>query len=261
GNAARVREKGRGIGVGVPGGVREGGVVQWAPALGWRNLALAEEIARKFPYPVFVENDVNLLALGEYWYGIGQGTRSLVCLAVGTGLGAGIVLDGQVYTGAHAAAGEVCNLVADISYLGRTYPGFGWLEGFVSGPALARRYASLLEEMGKGPHSEVLPNVDAEVVFARAREGEPIACRVVEEFTRYLALALVSIVAVLDPEMIVLGGGVSESADVFRDRLVELCSPVLQVMPRVEVSRLGVDAGVMGAVALALHNTKENPWR
>ena len=120
---------------------------------------------------------------------------------------------------------------------------------------MARRYASLLEEMGKGPHSEVLPNPDAEVVFARAREGEPIACRVVEEFTRYLALALVSIVAVLDPEMIVLGGGVSESADVFRDRLVELCSPVLQVMPRVEVSRLGVDAGVMGAVALALHNT------
>ncbi|MGE5482029.1 MAG: ROK family protein, partial [Bacteroidota bacterium] len=91
--------------------------------------------------------------------------------------------------------------------------------------------------------------------------GDPRAREAVEDFTRYLAMSVVSIATVLDPEVIVLGGGVSQSADLFRDRLVELCAPVLQVMPRLEVSSLGVDAGVMGAVALTLHNTSENPLR
>lgn len=103
--------------------------------------------------------------------------------------------------------------------------------------------------------------LDAEAVFDLARSGDIAAAQAVEEFTRYLGIAFVALVTVLDPEAIVLGGGVSQSADLFRDRLVELCEPVLQVMPDVRVSTLGVDAGVMGAVALTLHNTSEDPLK
>lgn len=248
----------RGVGVGVPGIVTNGDVVDWAPALKWRNLALTERLAATLHYPIFVENDVNLLALGEYWYGSAQGAQSLACLAVGTGLGAGIVLNGQLYKGANGAAGEVCNLVADPSYLGHKYKGFGWLEQFASGPALAQRFS---RENGLIGRDSAVNDLDAEYVFEQARLGDPRAWRAVEDFTRYLAMSVVSIATVLDPEVIVLGGGVSQSADLFHDRLVELCAPVLQVMPRLEVSSLGVDAGVMGAVALTLHNTSENPLR
>lgn len=251
-------KKVRGVGVGVPGVVTSGGVVQWAPALNWQDLPLTERLTTTLSYPVFVENDVNLLALGEYWYGNAQKVQSLVCLAVGTGLGAGIVLDGQLYKGANRAAGEVCNLVADPTYLGRKYTGFGWLEQCASGTALAAQFA---RDNGQSGDDPVANGLDAEFVFEQARLGDPRAQQAVEDFTRSLAMSVVSIAAVLDPEVIVLGGGVSQSADLFRNRLIELCAPVLQVMPRLEVSSLGVDAGVMGAVALTLHNTSENPLR
>lgn len=242
----------RGVGVGVPGVVRSGGLVEWAPALQWRNLRLSRLLGEALPYPVFVENDVNLLALGEYWYGAGQGCESMVCLAVGTGLGAGIIVGGQLLTGAHRAAGEVCNLIVDHTCLGRGFQSFGCLEAYASGPGLVSIFDKTTgREMG----------LDAETVFDMARSGDATAARAVEEFTRHLGIALVALATVIDPEAVVLGGGVSQSADLFRDRLVELCKPVLQVMPDVRVSTLGVDAGVMGAVALTLHNTNENPFR
>lgn len=247
------RTKIRGVGVGVPGIVRGGGTVQWAPALLWRDLDLRTELSRRFPYPVFVENDVNLLALGEYWYGAGQGCQSVVCLAVGTGLGAGIIVDGQLLRGAHQAAGEVCNLVVDLSQLGKECTRFGHLETYASGTGLAQIYSRLC------PRS-VVPAVDAEAIFELARNGDPAAVEAVDEFTKYLALAVVALATVIDPEVVILGGGVANAADVFAERLVQLCRPVLQAMPDVRVSVLGVEAGVMGAVALTLHMTSENPF-
>lgn len=263
------RRKIRGIGIGVPGIVRPHGLVEWAPALGWRNLDLSTKLAGALKYPVFVENDVNLLALGEYWYGIGQGASSLVCLAVGTGVGAGIVLHGQLYTGAHQAAGEVCNLVVDRSFLAKDFSQFGNLETMASGPAIARQYQSaangnsVVQSMAAVVEIDVpeAPVTGAEVVFEEARRDNPLAQRIIEDFARNLAMAVIAITTVLDPDVIVLGGGVSQNAGLFRERLLELCTPVVQVMPRIEASSLGVDAGVMGAIALTLHNTSENPLR
>lgn len=259
----------RGIGVGVPGIVRPGGMVEWAPALQWRGLAIASILKDRLHYPVFVENDVNLLALGEYWYGAGQGAQSLACLAVGTGVGAGIVINGQLYSGAHQAAGEVCNLVVDRSPLGRDFSQFGCLESIASGPALAKRYADQRREPTATGYGDTIAAggarlddgtvTGAEIVFDEARKGDPIAKRIVDEFAQALAMAVISIITVLDPEVIVLGGGVSQDADLFLGRLNELCRPAVQVMPKLVVSSLGVDAGVMGAVALTLHKTKEDP--
>lgn len=240
----------RGVGIGIPGVVLDEGVVEWAPALGWHGVGLKSALEAALPYRVFVENDVNLLALGEYWYGAGQGSRSMACLAIGTGLGAGIILDGQLHLGHRRAAGEVCDLVTDPSCLGREYRPFGCLERTASGTGLASLYR--LRAPGGA-------DADAEKVFELARAGDPAAVEAVEEFARHLSMAVLALAAVLDPEVIVLGGGVAGGADLFKDRLEELCCPVLQATPDIRVSSLGVDAGVMGAVALTLHSTTENP--
>jgi glucokinase len=126
------------------------------------------------------------------------------------------------------------------------------LEQFASGTALARLFAEKTKCL--------LPEdryIDAEYVFERARSGDQYALEVIDEFSHYLALSIVSISCVLDPELIILGGGVSGGADLFLERLKGLCAPVLQVMPRIEVTQLGLKAGVMGAVALTLHSTSK----
>lgn len=236
----------KGVGIGIPGVVVNQSVVQWAPSLNWKDYPLANMLSKHLDFPVFLENDVNLQALGEYWYGLGQGVDVLVCLAIGTGLGAGIVLNGQVFFGAHQAAGEVGNLVSDTSQLGQSYPGFGFLERWASGTAIADRYSEL-----KGSSEPV----DAEEVFNLARQDDPIALEVIKGFSEHLAMAIVSISTVLDPELIILGGGVAKEADLFLPQLEKLALPVLQTHPKIVASELGDVAGVMGAVALSLHNT------
>jgi len=267
-------EKVRGIGIGIPGVVRPGGVVEWAPNLQWRNINLASKLSSVINKPIFIENDLNLLALGEYWYGAAQGSHSMVCLAVGTGIGAGIIINGRLFTGAHQAAGEVCNLLVDRSYLAKDFRKFGCLEMLASGPAIAKQYAAAIQNgtehendsNRKSGDDEDLNGINesnitgAELVFAEADRNNPVAKQIIEEFSQNIAMAIVALTTVLDPEVIVLGGGVSQNAGLFRERIVELCSPVVQVMPRIEVSTLGVDAGIMGAIALTLHNTSEKPW-
>ena len=244
------RNRIKGVGIGIPGVVVDNSVVQWAPALNWRDYPLVQKLREHLDFPVFIENDVNLQALGEYWYGVGQGMDVLVCLAIGTGLGAGIILNGQLFLGAHEAAGEVCNMVVSPTQLGQNYPGFGFLESQASGTAIAQKYSEV---------SASSEEIDAEQVFKLARLGDQTALEVVEDFTKHLAMAIVSIATVLDPELIVLGGGVSKEADFFLSKLETLAFPVLQVHPRLAVSELGDIAGVMGAVALTLHNTSDNP--
>lgn len=221
-------------------------MVQWAPSLKWKDYPLVEKLSEHLDYPIFLENDVNLQALGEYWYGLGQGVDVLACISIGTGLGAGIVLNGQLFFGAHQAAGEVGSLVSDTSQLGHDYPGFGFLERWTSGRGIGERYAEL---------SSASEPVPAEEVFRLAKENDPTAREVIKGFTEHLALAVVSIATVLDPELIIFCGGVSRNAGMFLPQLEKLVFPVLQARPRLVVSELGDLAGVMGAVALTLHNT------
>ena len=123
----------RGIGVGAPGITRyEEGIVSWAPSLKWRDLPLKRILTERYGLPVFVENDVNLAALGEYGFGTAKGAASLVCLAIGTGIGAGIVIDRKIYRGHKQSAGEIGYLPPDVSFLGRHYAGFGALESIAS---------------------------------------------------------------------------------------------------------------------------------
>jgi glucokinase-like ROK family protein len=245
----------RGIGVGVPAvTLHPEGRIVWAPGLGWRDLPLRDILAQRFNLPVFVENDVNLAALGEWGFGAGKGARSLVCIAVGTGIGAGIVIDGTLLRGHHQAAGEIGYLLPGTQYLGRRYNGFGALESLASGLGIAERARQLLAQSGRP-----LPDdLSAETVFAAARQGATWAMQVVSETVDYLSLAIANICAVLDPEVVVLGGGVARSSDLLIKPILERLDGVLPMLPRVVASELDRRATVMGGIMLVLDATTEH---
>lgn len=238
----------KGVGIGAPGITdSQRGIVSWAPALGWDDLHLKDILADRFQVPIFVENDVNLAALGEYDYGAGKGTSSLVLLAIGTGIGSGIVINGELLRGAHFAAGEVGYLAPDRSYLAQDYKGFGALESLASGPGIVRSAHKWLAQFG---YDEYEGDMQAESIFAAAREGEKWAQAAVSEAVDYLALAIVAYSALIDPEIIVLSGGVAKSADLLIEPILERVHGVTPFTPKLKTTMLGPKAGVLGAIRL-----------
>jgi len=252
----------RGIGIGAPSIIlhREG-VVVWAASLGWKNLPLKKILEDRFHVPVFVENDVNLAALGESWYGTGKGVRNLVCISIGTGIGAGIVIGGKLYRGCSEAAGEVGYLVPDSSYLGKRYDQFGCVETLSAGPGIVRRALTYMEKGGDTLLRELtggdLNKLTAEMVFEAARRGDPLAQKVVDETVDYISMIVVSVAAILNPELIILGGGIARSADLLIEPIRQRVEGVVPVMPLIKASELGENAAVMGAIALVLHSTSD----
>jgi glucokinase-like ROK family protein len=243
----------RGIGVGVPAiTLTPEGIVTWAPSLGWRDLPLKKLLTDRFAMPVLVENDVNLAALGEWGFGAGRGTQNLVCIAVGTGIGAGIIIGGALYAGHNQAAGEIGYLPPSVEYLGRCYDQFGALENLASGTGIAARARQLLEKEGLSVPPEGL---SAEDVFSAARRGEDWACQVVGDTVDYLSLAIAGVSSLINPEMVVLGGGVARSADLLIEPILRRLQGVVPFVPRVVASSLGRRAAAMGAIMLVLHAT------
>lgn len=238
-----------GIGLGVPSVVLQPqGVVNWAPSLGWRDLPLLELLSERFSLPVYLENDVNLAALGETDFGAGQGASCALTICIGTGIGAGIVIDGAIYHGHHQAAGEIGYMLPHPSCLGRAYHHFGALEALASGSGIAERARPLSP-------SQDGAEVTAESVFEAARRGEPWAAQVVADTVDYLAQAIANITCLLDPEVVVLGGGVALSADLLVEPISSRLAGIVPFAPRIVASPLGRLAGVMGAVSLVLDAT------
>lgn len=254
-------QKIRGIGIGAPAiTLSQEGIVTWAPALGWRNLPLKKLVEERFDIPTFVENDINLAALGESWRGAGQEVSNLVCISIGTGIGAGIIIDGELYRGAAEAAGEVGYLVPSESHLGRTYDQFGCLESLAAGQGIARRAVQAIRQ---GTQTAILDltsgdegAIAAEHVFEAARQGDSLAQEIMVETVKYLSIAVSSVASILNPEMIIIGGAVARSGDLLLEPIKEMIGGVVPVMPRLVLSRLDDDAVVMGAIALALRSTE-----
>ena len=252
----------RGVGVGAPSIVSfPEGVVAWAPGLGWRNLPLKQALEAALGLRVFVENEVNLLALGESWRGAGRGIRRLVCVSVGTGVGAGLILDGQLYRGARGAAGEIGYVVPNERYLGCQVNRFGTLESLADRNALIARGS---ERMQAG-ESSILnaacafdrSKLTAEMVLDAARAGDPLAQAAVSEVVDYLSIAIANLVCVVDPERIVLSGDLAGYAEMFTQPIRERIKGLVPTMPEIVASELGMDAAVLGAVAIAMSETSD----
>ncbi len=246
----------QGIGVGVPGiTLMPEGHVVYAPSIGWRDLELRKLLSGRYDLPCFVENDVNLAALGEYGFGASRGTRHSVCIFIGTGIGAGLILNGQLYRGANQAAGEIGFLLPGLDHLEQRYADFGALESMTSRTAIAARAARALQD-DRGLR---WPNpVTVEFVFNQAREGKEWAKKITNDTVDYLSLAIADVSAVLNPEVVVLGGGVIRSAGELPELIRQRIEGLVPYPPKVVASSLHRRAAVMGAIMLVLQGTTEH---
>jgi predicted NBD/HSP70 family sugar kinase len=220
--------------IGIPGAVAPDGRVLLAENIhGLEDIDVPAETERVLDMPVTVENDVNLAAVGEGWRGVGRGVDDFVFVSVGTGLGAGLVLGGELHRGRNGLAGEVD--------LARLEPALD-----PSAPALSR----LAAERAAGAATSLSAPFDPRDVFAAARRGDTVARDVVAEEARRIALHVVPIAAVVDVGLVVLGGGVGSNGDLLVDPICAELAQRLPAPPRVEVSALGESAVLDGALAI-----------
>ena len=223
-----------GVVVGVPGVVeRDTGVLRLAENVaGLEGRSFVDELQLALRLPVTLENDINLAALGEQWQGVARGVEDFVFLSVGTGMGAGLVLGGELHRGRHGAAGEIDFALAGL--------------GLLVDPS-----APQVEELAGG-------RADARVVFEVARRGDSSAQKVVEEVARRIALHIAPVVAVADVSLVVLGGGIGTNGDLLLGPIGRLLDEWLPYPPRVEVSTLGEAAVLTGALAVGLAAARDN---
>jgi len=245
----------RGIGIGAPGvTLRPDGVVIWSPSMQWQDLPLNSILADHFDLPVFVDNDVNLATLGEWEFGIGQGSEDLVCFYVGRGIGSGIMIGDVLYRGHNQAAGEIGYLLPGIEFLGRRYDNFGALEDMASITSIIARAHELMAQEGISIPAEGITVHD---ILAAARQGETWARQLVDETVKYLALAIAAISSLLNPELIILSGTLAGAADLFIEPISEYLEGVVPFAPKLLASSLEHRAVVLGAVTLVLNRTGE----
>jgi predicted NBD/HSP70 family sugar kinase len=251
----------RGVGVGIPSIIdgRDGRVV-WAPILGWRDLPVQDYLRQALDLPVFVENEVNLSALGESWRGVGRDVSTLICLSLGGGIGAGIVLDGRLYRGAHYAAGEIGYTIPNERHLGRVYDEYGCLEEVAGSTGIVRRAE---ERIAAGqvssrlaPNGRPIDDFSVDAVLAAARDGDALAQIVVEETIDFLSITVANLICTLDPQLIVISGDLSEYGDLFLEPIKERMQGILPNVPEIVLSELRMDATVLGALAMALYETE-----
>lgn len=247
-----------GMGFGFPGQIDcEKGIVKLAPNVpGWVNVPIAEIMEKEFGIPTKVDNDVRCAALGELNFGAGQGCENLICITVGTGIGSGLIVNGKLVRGASNAAGEIGHIKLDIT--GGPLCGCGdrgCLEAFASGPSIV----AMAEEYIKGGKSTKYrelanPEITPYVVSVAAQEGDPVARRIFTIMGEYIGVGLASVVNLLNPEKIIIGGGVAAAGDILmnpiKETLVKRAMPISGAAVEVVPAQLGNTAGVIGASLL-----------
>jgi glucokinase len=236
--------------------------VMFAPHLSWRREAVADTISRKLDLPVVLEHDANAAALAEYRYGAARGAKVAALIAIGTGIGGGLLLDGKIFRGANGVAPELGHL--------RVVPGgrpcscgkAGCWERYCSGTALSTTAIELLA--GHPGQSTVLAresardarSITGRKVAGAARDGDPVALRAMAELARWLGEGLALVADIYDPDVMVIAGGVSESAPLFLDDAREYYREAMtgsgyRPLARIRTAQLGDDAGLVGAATLA----------
>ncbi len=231
------------LAVDVPGLAYTDGSV-WAPNLsGWKRMALGAMLKQHFKLPVLVESDRNAFVTGEAWLGVARNCRDVVFLAIGTGIGAGIISGGRLLRGSNELAGCL-GWMATGSRFRLRYKEIGCLESHLAGPAIARE-ASRIRKTA---------TTTRELIHL-ARQGDPAARKVIAQTGEYLGLALANLVSILNPEMIVLGGGVAAAGNLLlapaRDTMRQWAQPLAGKQVRVVRSRLGAQAALLGMAKMA----------
>ena len=260
--AAKLEEKGiskeevTGVGFGTPGPVTEDGVAVCPANLDWVNKPVAKELSELTGFPCRGGNDVNTAGLGEMWRGGARGYKNIVVVPIGTGVGAAIIVNGKVIAGTRGAAGEIGHIHVDDEI--QTPCGckaVGCVEQFSSATGIVRMAKQALADESVVTSLRDLEEVTAKDVIDAAKAGDEAAEKIFDKFCDYLGYSLAATAAVIDPEIFILGGGVSRAGQVMVDRVqsyyVKYAWPGIRDM-KFALAELGNDAGIYGAASIAI---------
>lgn len=255
------KQKIQGIGIGIPGVVnKQTGAILKTPNISLSGFPLRTKLQRKFHVKVAVENDVNLGTLGEHWLGAGRGTSNLIGLFPGTGIGGGIIINHQLFSGANGAAGELGHITLDYQGPKCSCGHLGCLEALASRWAIERDIGQAIKNGKKSLITKLTKNklrpIKSGTLKEALKQKDPLVQRIIQEKATILGVACINLRRIFDPEMIVLGGGVIEACGPFmlpiikkivnNDRFFNKLKPC-PIVP----SLLGDDAVLLGAIALA----------
>lgn len=246
-----------GLGMGIPGPITSEGTVLKCVNLGWGIFNVAEEVTKLTGIEnVKVGNDANVAALGEMWQGGGKGYKNIVMITLGTGVGGGIIIDGNILTGSKGAAGEIGHITVnydeeDTCNCGKR----GCLEQFASATGIVKEAKRLLLISDKPSKLRELQYLSAKTIFDAAKEGDELANDLVEQLGKYLGIAASHIAAVIDPEAFVIGGGVSKAGEMLTELVKKYYEKnVMFALQNKEfrLAKLGNDAGIYGSAKMIL---------
>lgn len=252
------KEEVAGIGMGVPGPVKEDGTVLRCANLGWGIFNVAEEMNRIIGLPVKVGNDANMAALGEMWQGGGKGYKNIVMVTLGTGVGGGIILNGKMLSGVNGAGGEIGHIQVNEDETESCGCGRkGCLEQYTSATGIVRLANIALNNTDRPSSLRNVQYVSAKEVFDAAKNGDDLAIELVENHGKCLGRALAQIACVVDPEVFVIGGGVSKAGSIITDTTAryfqEYCFHACK-KTQFTLATLGNDAGIYGGACAILGN-------
>ena len=256
----------RGIGVGAPGPVDpETGKVVVAPNLGWEDVSLKKELEKQLDLPVFVENDCNICTLGVFEAELQSKPQTMVGIFVGTGIGAGLILNGKLYAGFNRTAGEIGHMILEVGGPKCSCGNRGCFEALASRQAIFRKVQSAIKDGQKTILAEMLGD---ELVDLRSgdlrkalRRGDKFVERVIEEAAEYIGIGVANIINLLNPEVVVLGGGIIDALEddmmaiiieTAQDYVLSGTAKGIEIIP----TKLGDDAGIVGGAVLARRETK-----
>ena len=244
-----------GVGIGVPGPVKNDSVVCECVNLGWGTFDVAETLSEKIGLPVKVGNDANVAALGEMWKGGGQGCQNGVMVTLGTGVGGGIIIDGRILTGTNGAGGEIGHIhIEDNETEVCGCKNKGCLEQYASATGITRLAN---RRLAKDDAPSILRGgeISAKTVFDAVKAGDKVAIEIAEQFGEYLGKGLAAVASVVDPQIFVIGGGVSKAGDIlfkYIEPSYKRCAFGPCKQAKFALAELGNDAGIYGAAALVL---------
>ncbi|MEW5930236.1 MAG: ROK family protein [Gemmatimonadota bacterium] len=258
------RDQIAGVGIGSPGPLdRRTGTVINTPNLGWRNFPLRDLISNAVHLPATLDNDANCATYGEWWLGAGRGTRALVGLTLGTGIGGGIVLNGEIFHGCSDVAGEIGHMTIDSNGRRCKCGNYGCLEQYASGPAIAVRAVEGIEAGAETVLVEMvngrLDDITAATVYEATVQGDAYATEVMKDTAKFLGAGVASIINILNPEMVVIAGGVTRAGDTLfeplRAEVRRRAFKSAQECCRIVSAELPGTAGLVGAAAVFKRET------
>jgi glucokinase len=212
------------IGIGIPGTVeRKEGVVLFAPNLGWKNVPIKKMFLKAFNLPIYVGQDTEAAALGEYLCGAGRGMKDIACITIGTGVGCGLVIGGRIHKGKYFTAGELGHTIVELEGLSCNCGRKGCLEAYASGTAIQKRFKVAVKNDSESTliWRKGIDEVTTEDIFYEAKQGDKLALSLINEAVDYLSMGMTNLINLMCPEAVILSGGISNEEELFINPVIE----------------------------------------